>query len=80
MMNDPLSPAILIDPDELAQLRLDADRYRWLRNHAVRIQGSVVWYAGGALDIRVDVGRDHVAEQTKSVQGTAVSRPRRPLN
>lgn len=52
------------DQDEL-DLRRDADRYRWLRNHAVRIQGSQTWYQGYALDIRADVGRDHVAEQAK---------------
>lgn len=52
------------DQDEL-DLRRDADRYRWLRNHAVRIQGSQNWYQGYALDIRVDVGREHVAEQAK---------------
>lgn len=50
--------------DELELLR-DADRYRWLRKHAVKIQGSQNWYQGYALDIRVDVGRDHVAEQAK---------------
>lgn len=52
------------EQDEL-DLRRDADRYRWLRNHAVRIQGSQNWYQGYALDIRVDVGREHVAEQAK---------------
>ncbi|WP_443694947.1 hypothetical protein [Pseudomonas sp.] len=78
-MSEPMVPAVMIDPDELEALRRDADRYCWLRNHAVRIQGSEVWYAGGALDIRVDVGRDHVAEQAKSIQKPKrVSRKRRP--
>lgn len=45
------------------ELQRDADRYRWLRKHAVKIQGSQNWYQGYALDIRVDVGRDHVAVQ-----------------
>lgn len=54
----------MIEQDEL-DLRRDADRYRWLRNHAVRLQGSHTWYQGYALDIRVDVGCDHVAEQAK---------------
>lgn len=67
-MSEPLAPAVMIDPDELEALRRDADRDRWLRTHAVRIQGSEVWYAGGALDIRVDVGREHVAEQAKAVK------------
>lgn len=54
----------MIDQEQL-ELRRDADRYRWLRNHAIRIQGSQNWYQGCALDIRVDVGRDHVAELAK---------------
>lgn len=58
----------MIDPDELEGLRRDADRYRWLRTHAVRIQGNEVWYVGADLDIRVDVGRDHVAEEAKAVK------------
>lgn len=66
-MSEPLAPAELIDADELAELRLAAERYRWLREHHVRIQGSVVWYAGAALDVRVDVGREHVAAQAKDV-------------
>ncbi|WP_253249159.1 hypothetical protein [Pseudomonas putida] len=49
-------------------IRENAARYLWLRNHAVRIQGSDMWYQGAALDIRVDVGRDRMAEQAKSVQ------------
>ncbi|MBC3410068.1 hypothetical protein HU720_01955 [Pseudomonas sp. SWRI51] len=44
-----------------------ADRYLWLREHAVRIQGSDTWYQGAALDIRVDVGRDRMVEQAKQV-------------
>lgn len=55
----------MISRDELEALHRDADRYRWLRKHAVRIQGSQLWYSGMQLDIRVDVGRDHVAEQAK---------------
>lgn len=52
-----------ISASELERLRINADRYEWLRRHAVKIQGSEVWYQGGALDIRVDVGRDRVADQ-----------------
>lgn len=55
----------MINRDELEALRRDADRYRWLRKHAVRIQGSQFWYDGVALDIRVDIGRDHVADQAR---------------
>lgn len=46
--------------DELAELRLFADRYRWLRQRSVRVQGSEIWYSGNALDLRVDVGLGHV--------------------
>jgi hypothetical protein len=41
-MTEPLAPAELIDANELAALRLAAERYAWLRTHAVRIQGSEV--------------------------------------
>lgn len=78
-MSEPQALVVMIELDELEALRRDADRYRWLRTHAVRVQGSEVWYAGGALDIRVDVGRDHVAEQAKAVQEPKkVLRKRRP--
>lgn len=46
--------------DELAALRRDAARYRWLRERAVRLQGSDVWWQGGYLDLRVDTGLGHV--------------------
>ena len=75
-MAEPLAPALSIDPGELAELKLAAERNRWLRTHAVRIQGSEVWYAGQALDIRIDVGRDHVAEQAKEANPSR-SRARR---
>jgi hypothetical protein len=65
-MDEPLAPAVMIDADELGALRQAAERYRWLRTHAVRIQGSAVWYAGEALDIRVDVGLEHI-EQIKDI-------------
>lgn len=68
-MSEPKAPVVMIDSATLEALMRDADRYRWLRNHAVRIQGSDVWYAGGALDIRVDIGRDHVALQAKATPG-----------
>lgn len=77
-MSEHLAPSVMVAFDELEALRRDADRYQWLRTHAVRIQGSEVWYTGGALDIRVDVGRDHVAEQAKAIQEPKrISRKRR---
>ncbi|POP75163.1 hypothetical protein CXB34_28165 [Pseudomonas amygdali pv. morsprunorum] len=52
-MAGPLATVEVIDADELAALRLAAERYDWLRSHHVRIQGSEVWYAGAALDVRI---------------------------
>ncbi|WP_122688668.1 hypothetical protein [Pseudomonas viridiflava] len=62
-----LATVEVINADELAALRLAAERYNWLRSHHVRIQGSEVWYAGAALDVRIDVGREHVAQQAKNI-------------
>lgn len=59
-MTEPLAPAVLIDAEELAALRQAAERYRWLRTHAVRIRGSELWYSGAALDVRADVGLEHI--------------------
>ena len=66
-MSKPKASTVMIDADELERLRLSAARYDWLRERAVRIQGSEVWYAGGALDIRVDVGREHLAIEGERV-------------
>lgn len=52
----------------LEAIRLNAERYDWIRLHAVRIQGSQIWYQGEALDIRVDIGREHMAKQAKLIQ------------
>ena len=71
-MSEPKGHMVKIDADELERLRLAAARYNWIRERAVRIQGSDVWYAGGALDIRVDVGRHHLA-----VEGELVDEPKR---
>lgn len=61
--------------DELAALRRDAARYRWLRERAVRLQGSDVWWQGGCLDLRVDTGLDHVhAEYTVEPEPRRVTR------
>lgn len=76
-MTEPLAPAVLIDADELATLRQAAERYRWLRTHAVRIQGSAIWYAGEALDIRVDVGLEHIDQLRDITPKRITSRKRR---
>lgn len=66
-MSKPQASAVLIDADELAALRREAERYRWLRLRAVRLQGSDDWYAGVALDLRIDMGIYHRAEEAKDV-------------
>nr|DAY63709.1 MAG TPA: hypothetical protein [Caudoviricetes sp.] len=61
--------------DELAALRRDAARYRWLRERAVRLQGSDVWWQGGCLDLRVDTGLGHIhAEYTVEPEPRRVTR------
>lgn len=66
-MSEPKSQDVMINAQELEELRQAAQRYRWLRERAVRIQGSEVWYAGSALDYRIDVGRHHLAIQGEQV-------------
>lgn len=53
---------VTISAAELAELRLAADRYRWIQQRAVRLQCDSTSYSGHYLDIRCDVGREHVAE------------------
>lgn len=48
------------DSEDLAALRRDAERYRWLRERAVRINGSEIWWQGDFLDMRCDTGLGHV--------------------
>lgn len=45
--------------EDLARLRQYAERYEWLRQRAVKVQGSDVWYSGNYLDLRVDIGLGH---------------------
>jgi len=60
------APLAELEPGEdLAALRLDAERWRWLRERAVRIQGSYVWYQGIYLDLRADIGLGHVREDSE---------------
>lgn len=66
--------SVTIPAAELADLRLAADRYRWIRQRAVRLQGDSTSYSGHYLDIRCDVGRAHVAEVQALEQ-----QPRPPL-
>lgn len=49
----------LLPGEDLARLRLYAERYEWLRQRAVKIQGSDIWYSGNYLDLRVDIGLGH---------------------
>jgi hypothetical protein len=45
--------------EDLDRLRLYAERYEWLRQRAVKVQGSEIWYSGNYLDLRVDIGLGH---------------------
>lgn len=65
-------PAPLVElesGDDLAALRRDAERYRWLRERAVRVQGSEIWYQGGYLDLRADIGLGHAREDVEAKPG-----------
>ena len=54
------APVAELQPGEdLARLRQYAERYEWLRQRAVKVQGSDVWYSGNYLDLRVDIGLGH---------------------
>ena len=54
--------------EDIAQLRLFAQRYQWLRERAVKVQGSEIWYMGEYLDLRVDVGLGHRREDEQADQ------------
>lgn len=64
------------DPEDLAALRRDAERYRWLRERAVRINGSEVWWQGNFLDLRCDTGLGHVQGEYEVVPDLATPRRR----
>ncbi len=42
--------SVTISAAELADLRLAADRYRWIRQRAVRLQGNSTSYSGHDCD------------------------------
>lgn len=46
-------------PEELALMREESARYRWLRERSIHIQGDTTRYQGTYLDIRIDTGRRH---------------------
>lgn len=48
--------------EDLELLRVFAQRYQWLRERAVKVQGSEIWYSGNYLDLRVDIGLGHKRE------------------
>jgi len=64
MAREPAASAHELDaqaePEGLATLRRDAARYHWLRERAVRINGSEVWRQGEYLDVRCDTGLGHI--------------------
>lgn len=48
------------ETEDLAARRRDAARYRWLRERAVRICGSEIWWQGEYLDMRCHTGLGHI--------------------
>ncbi|KPB82066.1 Uncharacterized protein AC505_0383 [Pseudomonas syringae pv. maculicola] len=47
-------------------MRVFAQRYQWLRERAVKVQGSEIWYSGNYLDLRVDIGLGHKREDEEA--------------
>ncbi|WP_181321652.1 hypothetical protein [Pseudomonas protegens] len=82
MPRKPAAPATeLVAQDgleDLATLRRDAARYRWLRERAVRINGSEVWWQGEYLDLRCDTGLGHIQGEFEVVSEPAPKRRRLP--
>jgi hypothetical protein len=70
--------AVQDEPEDLDALRLDAARYRWLRERAVRINGSQIWWSGDYLDTRVDTGLSHVHEPLSAEPPTPTPLPTSP--
>jgi hypothetical protein len=52
--------------EDLDLLRVFAQRYQWLRERAVKVQGSEIWYSGKYLDLRVDIGLGHKREDEEA--------------
>lgn len=57
---------VQVEPEDLDALRRDAERYRWLRARAVRVNGSEMWWSGEYLDTRVDTGLAHADEPLRA--------------
>ena len=70
MSTTPQPPAEVV-PEDHAALRRDAERYRWLRERAVRINGSIMWWSGVYLDVRVDTGLEHVQGEGEAAKASA---------
>ena len=52
-------PDLIETADDIAALRRDAERYRWLRERSTHIQGDSTRYQGIYLDMRIDIGLAH---------------------
>lgn len=80
MSRKPAAPAtelvVQSESEDLAVLRRDAERYRWLRERAVRINGSEVWWQGEFLDLRCDTGLGHIQGEYELVPEPAPTRRR----
>ncbi|MEB8059309.1 hypothetical protein [Pseudomonas fulva] len=73
----PVTELVALDElEDLATLRRDAARYRWLRERAVRINGSEVWWQGEYLDLRCDTGVGHIQGEFEVVSEPPAKRRR----
>lgn len=71
-------PELTAVTEDLAALHRDAERYRWLRARAVRINGSEVWWQGEFLDLRCDTGLGHIQGDYEVVPDATSPRRRLP--
>lgn len=72
----PHSALVELAPGEdLDALRRDAERWRWLRERAVRVQGSEIWYQGVYLDLRADIGLGHARESAEPAPEKLCTKP-----
>jgi len=81
MPRTPAAPATELtaqsESEDLTAMRCDAARYRWLRERAVRISDSEIWWQGEYLDVRCDTGLRHIQGEYEVVLEPPQTRGRR---
>jgi hypothetical protein len=77
MASKPAAPKTVVqpeghtEPEDLTVLRREAERYPWLRERAIRIRGSDIWWQGEYLDLRCDTGLGHIEGEYQVIPETA---------